>query len=112
MQIKDSAFLALESRRFQHLPRYEALEESRAAHKSLDNFLMQTEAHSEPRTYVEQPASPISSSNEDHDDLPPEHENGNKRRLGFSSRECPVKRPRPTLKKGRGVSFDATGKFP
>ncbi|PVI06604.1 hypothetical protein DM02DRAFT_427261 [Periconia macrospinosa] len=120
MQTKDEAFSALESRRFEHLPRYQALEESKAAHRAFDNFLIQTEAQSRTRVHAPKPGAPdlslgstlASITNEGHGQAPPQPEEIHKPRLDRSrSSASPTKRRRPLLNDGRRVSFDSTVVF-
>ncbi|CAI6335860.1 unnamed protein product [Periconia digitata] len=118
MQTKDEAFLALESRRFDHLPRYHAMEESKAAHKALDNFLLQTEMQITPKmtlhTHSNAPGSLLKenavgfATNEGQEQLRPQSEEDNRQRTVLSSLcAIPVKRSRPTLDEQRRVSFDS-----
>jgi hypothetical protein len=111
LQVSDEAFLALEGRRDNHVPRWYALEASKTAHRTFDNFMMLVEAQS--GNALPEPASvSINAPPEPEADSTCAPQQGQKRPLTPSSPPQSVaKRLRPTLESKRHVSFDAAVVF-
>ena len=104
VKTKDAAFTEVEGRRTEHGGRQLALEDARAAHKALDNFLIQVEQSTQ-NTTNRQPSPPqqVLPSPVAHD------QHGQKRNLTPSPLPK-AKRPRLEADK-RTVSFDASVVF-
>jgi hypothetical protein len=90
VRVKDEAFKEVGGRRAEHGGRQKALEEARAAHKALDNFLIQVEMEiSEPDTSIVQHPQPQDLAESD----VKSNQQGQKRGL-TSSTPRQAKRPR------------------